>query len=216
MFNSPENINTKFVSFLSFPSEKDPDWRLRNYKNKEEKDGEEKDGEEKDGEESDSEESDSDEGYRYANAVIISYLPYDLFKMWNQQKCNKRDIDYQIYKTNIASNLIKNSILKHYPQLENNIDKVIIGTPLTNSHYLNTEYGECYGLEHTPDRYISNIQVDMPLENLFLTGQDIVSCGFYGAFAGGLVSAHKILGYGTLEDIITGRNLIDDLSNVDV
>ena len=65
----------------------------------------------------------------------------------------KKEIGIEIY-------VIKNSILKHYPQLENNIDKVIIGTPLTNSHYLNTEYGECYGLEHTPDRYISNIQVD--------------------------------------------------------
>jgi all-trans-retinol 13,14-reductase len=35
--------------------------------------------------------------------------------------------------------------------------------------------------------------------------------GFTGALMGGVLTAHSILGYGTLLDLLTDRNLINDI-----
>ena len=52
---------------------------------------------------------------------------------------------------------------------------------------------------------------ETPIKNLYLTGQDICTLGFTGALMGGILTAHSILGYGSLMDLLSGRNLITDL-----
>ena len=74
-------------------------------------------------------------------------------------------------------------ILKHfykfYPNLKNNIDFCIVGTPVTNEYYLNSKDGCSYGLEHNTDRasdYVT-LRPETPIKGLYLTGQDITSAG---------------------------------------
>ena len=42
----------------------------------------------------------------------------------------------------------------------------------------------------------------------------LIALGFTGAMIGGVLTASSVLGYGTLMDIFTNRNLINDLTNV--
>ena len=53
------------------------------------------------------------------------------------------------------------------------------------------------------------------IKNLYLTGQDIVTTGFAGAMTAGILTASDILGYGTIPDIISGKNLIEDIMHLD-
>ena len=80
-----------------------------------------------------------------------------------------------------------------------------VGSPLTNVHYLSTLQGEVYGVDHDTRRFslhaMANMRPDLGIPGLFLTGQDVMACGFSGAMYGGLLCAMSI----------TRRNLMDDL-----
>lgn len=65
-----------------------------------------------------------------------------------------------------------------------------------------------YGVDHNIKRFSASAAIDLrpqtPIKNLYLTGQDIFSCGFVGAAFGGLLCASSIL----------DRNLYDDLTTL--
>ena len=88
-----------------------------------------------------------------------------------------------------------------------------MGTPLTNQFYLGCLEGEGYGLDSNAYRYSKGLDLkpETEIKNLYLTGQDVCTLGFTGALMGGVLTAHSILGYGTLLDLLTNRNLINDI-----
>ena len=92
-----------------------------------------------------------------------------------------------------------------YPQLEGRREYFEVGSPLSNVYYLGTQKGEVYGVDHNISRFsleaIANMRPDIGVPGLYLTGQDILVCGFSGALYGGLLSAMAI----------SKRNLMDDL-----
>jgi all-trans-retinol 13,14-reductase len=92
-----------------------------------------------------------------------------------------------------------------------------MGTPLTNQFYLGCLDGEGYGLDSNASRYseIDMLRPKTAIKNLYLTGQDICTLGFTGALMGGILTSHSILGYGTIFDLITNRNLINDLIKIE-
>ena len=148
-----------------------------------------------------------------STANVIVKMPYEFFTKWQNQKSGKRDIDYQDFTKKINTILI-NKLLLFYPQLKDKINFVFSGSPLTNKHYLGYLHGECIGLENTPERYINtNLSAKTPIDNLYLTGQDICTPGFSGALSGAIITANVILGYGTLYDILVGRDFIKELEN---
>lgn len=95
-----------------------------------------------------------------------------------------------------------------YPQLEGRKEYFEVGSPLTNTYYLGTQKGEVYGADHNTTRFsleaISNMRPDIGIPGLYLTGQDVMTCGFSGAMYGGLLCAMSI----------TRRNLMEDLKRL--
>ncbi len=92
-----------------------------------------------------------------------------------------------------------------FPQLEGRMEYFEVGSPLSNTYYLGTEKGEVYGVDHDTMRFsleaIAQLRPDIGVPGLYLTGQDILTCGISGAMYGGLLCAMSI----------TRRNLMDDL-----
>jgi all-trans-retinol 13,14-reductase len=124
---------------------------------------------------------------------------------------------YEDIKKIFAERMFNEGLYKYYPKTKGKVTHYDIGTPLTNQFYLSAYSGEAYGLDSTPYRYSKAMELKpkTEIENLYLTGQDICTLGFTGALMGGLLTAHSILGYGSIIDIIKGRNLVNDLINLE-
>ena len=138
-------------------------------------------------------------------------MPYYFFSKWEKQKTGKRDETYRVLTSKIDAILLE-SLFGLYPHLKDKIQFTFSGTPLTNKHYLGYIHGECIGLENTPRRYTTpNLNPKSGIENVYLTGQDICSPGFSGALSGAVLAANAILGYGTLMDILLGRECTREL-----
>ena len=55
--------------------------------------------------------------------------------------------------------------------------------------------GEIYGLDHTPERFEQDwLKPKTRLPGLYLTGQDIMTCGVVGAMIGGLLTTVAVSG----------------------
>ncbi|CDQ63765.1 unnamed protein product [Oncorhynchus mykiss] len=69
--------------------------------------------------------------------------------------------------------------------------------PLTYMHYLGAQRGAMYSAEHNLGRFhaeaVARNHCSTPVKNLFISGQDVFSCGIAGALHGGLLCASTVL-----------------------
>eukprot|EP01050_Picozoa_sp_SAG11_P011754 SAG11_NODE_1267_length_5342_cov_1.772459_6_plen_110_part_00 len=90
-----------------------------------------------------------------------------------------RGADYEELKAKLTVRLLA-AMTKEFPQLSDKVVFTELGTPLTNDFYLGSPHS--YGLAHTPDRFrLPWLTAQTPIQGLFLTGHDVVSCGVMGA-----------------------------------
>ena len=101
-------------------------------------------------------------------------------------------------------------VCKLVPQIRPHIDYIEIGSPVTNQHYLASPQGEVYGLDHGKERFApwmaARLRPQTDVSGLYLAGQDVFCCGFFGALFGGLMAAGAVL----------NRHVMGDLTNLHV
>ena len=152
-----------------------------------------------------------------SSAIILTMGKKEWFKQWEDEECMKRNLDYKDLKETMAQRMLNEGLYKYYPKTKGKVTHYEMGTPLTNQFYLGCLDGEGYGLDSNASRYseIDMLRPQTSIKNLYLTGQDVCTLGFTGALMGGILTSHSILGYGTIVDLVTGRNLIKDLIKLD-
>jgi len=151
-----------------------------------------------------------------SNAVILTMMKYEHVKQWEKEKQGKRGKDYEDFKQKMGNRILEEGLYHYYPEARKYVDYVEVASPLTFNHYINSLQGEAYGLENYPSRFktIDWLRPETHIENLFLTGQDICTLGITGALMSGVITTSRICNYGTLLDLVSGRNIIQDLSNL--
>jgi len=176
--------------FISFPSAKDPEWE--NHPGREGK----------------------------STCAIVTLANWEWFKSWEDKSIKKRGDDYTEVKNTIGHQMIEQTY-KIFPQLKDKIDFIEIGSPVTNKTYIAQPHGEIYGLDHTQERFdplmVAKLRPKTDIPGLYLTGQDILSCGFTGAMFAGVVSAQAVLGRNVMGDLISMFNKLEktDMSAFD-
>jgi len=139
---------------------------------------------------------DPDWNNRYPNRAtidIITLAPYKWFAKWQGSKWKKREKAYDAFKEQLSQRLLE-VLYRYVPQVKGKVDHYELSTPLTTQHFCNYEQGEIYGLNHNPNRFEQkHLRPRTPIKNLYLTGQDIVSCGIGGALAAGVITASAML-----------------------
>ena len=152
-----------------------------------------------------------------SNAIVLTMAKKEWFKNWENERCMHRGHSYNDIKNIFAERMLEEGLYKFYPKTRGKVTHFDIGTPLTNQFYIGAYNGEAYGLDSTPYRYSKAISLrpETDVKNLYLTGQDICTLGFTGALMGGVLTASSVLGYGNIIDIMSGRNLINDLINLE-
>mmetsp|Transcript_65065 Transcript_65065/g.121228 ORF Transcript_65065/g.121228 Transcript_65065/m.121228 type:complete len:588 (-) Transcript_65065:223-1986(-) len=105
----------------------------------------------------------------------------------------KRSGEYLKLKARYQNGLL-NSFYKHYPHLKGKVSYVDVATPLSNDHYLG-RVGS-YGLDHSISRFLdTSVQIKVNgINGLYLTGQDLVSCGVFAQPIAAWMTLAKVVG----------------------
>ena len=153
---------------------------------------------------------------RYPNKSTICVIAWSNTKMFKSNgKPSKEREEIYIKNKKAIEKMMWIELYKHFPKCKNNVKYVSSATGETVKHYLGSYEGECYGLDATCKRFnYFDMKPKTNIDNLYLTGQDIVASGFAGAMTSGVLTASEILGYGTIPDFIFNRNIITDIENL--
>jgi len=129
-----------------------------------------------------------------ATIEIVAPAPYEIFAPWAGKTWGKRGDDYEALKQAYGERLLEH-LYDKLPQLRGRVDYWEVSTPLSMQWFCGWERGELYGLDHNPQRMRQRwLRPKTRVPGLWLTGQDIMSCGVSGAMMGGLASATAVAG----------------------
>ncbi|GAA5443923.1 Phytoene desaturase (lycopene-forming) [Microbulbifer sp. NBRC 101763] len=130
-----------------------------------------------------------------ATIEIVAPANYDWFTQWHEKPWGKRGDDYEALKEEFSQRLLEH-LYKHFPHLRGQIDYYELSTPLSTDYFCFYPQGEIYGLDHDPNRFEQSwLRPQTRLKGLYLTGQDVMSCGVAGAMISGVLTAQSILGW---------------------
>ncbi|NXD87503.1 RETST reductase, partial [Halcyon senegalensis] len=128
--------------------------------------------------------------------AIVTFAKYEWFEEWKDKQVHKRGEDYEELKKTFVDSIMQ-IVFKLYPRIEDRIEYISGGTPITNQHYIASPRGEFYGINHDMSRLqaevIATVRAQTAIPNLYLTGQDLCLGGFMGALQGALICASAVL-----------------------
>ena len=130
-----------------------------------------------------------------ATIEIVAPAPYEWFKKWQDETWGKRGDDYEAFKGELGERLMAH-LYEKLPNLRGKIDYYEVSTPLSTNWFGGYQKGELYGLAHTSERMQQKwLRPKTTIPGLWLTGQDILTCGVTGAMMAGVLTATSIVGW---------------------
>jgi all-trans-retinol 13,14-reductase len=140
-----------------------------------------------------------------ATVELVTLASMKWLEAWQDGRWKKRGAEYEDWKAKMSERLLEIAY-RERPMLRGSIVHSELSTPLSTKHFTAHPDGEIYGLTHTPPRFRLPLRAQTPVPGLFLTGQDLVSCGVAGALFGGALTATAIL-RGTMLSSLASRAL---------
>jgi all-trans-retinol 13,14-reductase len=129
-----------------------------------------------------------------ATIEIVAPAPYERFEKWKDETWGKRGEDYEAFKEALGSQLME-YLYDRLPQLRGKVDYYEVSTPLSTNWFGGYQRGELYGLAHTAERLQTELLTPRTkIPGLWLTGQDILTCGVTGAMMAGLMTTTAMVG----------------------
>ena len=129
-----------------------------------------------------------------ATIEIVAPAPYEWFDKWRNETWGKRGDDYDAIKQRFGERLMTH-LYNRLPQLQGKVDYYEVSTPLSTKWFAGYEQGELYGLAHTTDRMKQDwLRPKTTVPGLWLTGQDILTCGVTGAMMAGMLTVTAMVG----------------------
>lgn len=129
-----------------------------------------------------------------ATIEIVAPAFFEHFAAWKDKPWGKRGDDYDALKLRLQERLLEH-LYDKLPQLRGKIDYCELSTPLSTDFFCAYRSGEMYGLTHDPARFKQDwLRPKTRIPGLFLTGQDVLSCGVGSAMFAGFASALSVLG----------------------
>jgi all-trans-retinol 13,14-reductase len=129
-----------------------------------------------------------------ATIEIVAPAPYEIFAPWAGKTWGKRGDDYEALKQAYGERLLEH-LYARVPQVRGRVAYWEVSTPLSMQWFCGWERGELYGLDHDPSRLQQRwLRPRTRVPGLWLTGQDVMSCGVTGAMMGGFAAATSVAG----------------------
>jgi all-trans-retinol 13,14-reductase len=125
---------------------------------------------------------------------VVTLGRYEDFVKWRGSTWNQRGEGYEVYKQKITQHLLE-ELFRQMPQLRDAVDYAELSTPLSTEWFQLNDRGEIYGLDHDANRFRQDwLHPVTPVKGLYMTGQDVVTCGVGGALMGGVMTTSAMLG----------------------
>jgi len=125
---------------------------------------------------------------------VVTVVPFSRFARWDETHWRHRGAEYDALKQQLAERLLR-ELYEHVPAIEGAVKTWELSTPLSTRHFVGASRGQIYGLAHSPERFLArDLRPRTPIRNLFLTGQDVSTCGVMGALSGAVTTASAMLG----------------------
>ncbi|MBK8393969.1 MAG: NAD(P)/FAD-dependent oxidoreductase [Leptospiraceae bacterium] len=132
---------------------------------------------------------------------VIVPASYDWFKKWKDEPWRKRGDEYNELKEKFSERLL-DYMYKYVPEIKGKVDYYELSTPLSTEYFNKYQHGELYGLDHTPGRFSEKwMRPKSPIENLYISGQDILFAGVASALASGAMTATEMLGVNIIKTL---------------
>jgi all-trans-retinol 13,14-reductase len=129
-----------------------------------------------------------------ATIEIVVPAPYEWFEKWEDSTWGKRGEDYESFKEVLVERIMKH-LYDKLPQLAGEVDYYELSTPLSTEWFSGYQRGELYGLDHTTERLQQDwLTPRTKIKGLWLTGQDILTCGVTGAMMSGVLTTMAMVG----------------------
>ena len=133
-----------------------------------------------------------------ATIEIVAPGPFEWYQDWAEKPWGKRGDDYEAMKEAYAQRLLE-KLYEKMPHLRGKVDYYELSTPLSTDYFCRYSTGEIYGLDHNPERFEQDwLKPKTRIPGLYLTGQDIMTCGVVGAMIGGLLTTVAVGGMRSL------------------
>lgn len=130
-----------------------------------------------------------------ATIEIVAPAPFEWFSRWQGTTWGKRGEDYENFKAELGERLMQH-LYDKLPQLVGKVDYYEVSTPLSTDHFCAYRHGELYGLNHDPIRLQQKwLGPRTRFKGLWLSGQDVLTCGVTGAMMAGLLTTVSIIGF---------------------
>jgi all-trans-retinol 13,14-reductase len=124
----------------------------------------------------------------------VAPAPYKWFEQWQGSTWGKRGDDYEALKETLGERLMDH-LYDKLPQLKGKVDYYEVSTPMTTDWFAGYQQGELYGLNHTAERLQQEwLGPRTRIPGLWLTGQDVLTCGVTGAMMAGMLTTMAMVG----------------------
>ncbi|MEZ6148191.1 MAG: hypothetical protein R3B91_22720 [Planctomycetaceae bacterium] len=124
----------------------------------------------------------------------FSFVPYDAFERWQQTESGKRPEEYTLAKQRLTDRML-DTISGVVPGLRDHLVICELGTPLTNSYYVNAYRGCLYGTAKSKSQIGPGaLPIKTEINGLYHCGQSTSAHGVLGALVTGAMAASRITG----------------------
>jgi all-trans-retinol 13,14-reductase len=124
---------------------------------------------------------------------IVTMAPYEHFAAWRSTAWHHRGQEYAAAKDRLARRMLT-ALEQQVPGVSASIRTWELSTPLSTEHFTGALRGAAYGLDHGPERFACRyLRPRTRINGLYLTGQDVGTCGIMGALSGAVTAASTIL-----------------------
>ncbi|XP_014674280.1 PREDICTED: putative all-trans-retinol 13,14-reductase isoform X2 [Priapulus caudatus] len=131
-----------------------------------------------------------------STATLITLCNYEWFAQWDAERVKNRGDDYDTIKMAMGQHLLRR-LYELYPHLEGKLDFLEVGSPVSQNYYVGYSRGEIYMLDHHLERFKMDaclmLRPETKIPGLYMTGQDVFTCGVVGALNAGLATASAVL-----------------------
>lgn len=136
---------------------------------------------------------------RFADRLLVHcIMNFDEVRKWKETKVGQRGADYDAWKKNHTDRIIA-KLETLYPGFSEMIQHVYSASPLTIRDFYNTKEGAIFSYRKDCKNLIfSQLTVYTKIDNLFLTGQNIILHGICGVPLTAIKTAESILGKNTI------------------